>query len=401
MSVSEFRPSLARTAEAGRFSRRRRLLIGAGLVLLAALVWFGWGFLFPPKPHVAPPVPVITARAEKKDVTVVEKTIATVISPATVQVTAQVQGRLLKAYFREGQLVHKGDPLFLIDPEPFENALAQAKAQLAKDMANAESARNDQKRYTALFAQNAISEQARDQAVAAAKADDATVEADRAAVNIAQENLGYTRILSPIDGKTGPIQIQPGNLITVAGSTPLVSITQIQPIKLSFFLPQNQLTRIQNQMAAGKLYATVPMPGAAGGQEKAKVDFISNSVSADTGTIELRATFANDDQRLVPGQSLNVGVTVNQIPGATTVPRDAVNVGPDSNYVYVVGEDDLVVSRPVTVLNDDGGTDAIKGDVRPGDLVVVRGQLRITPGTKVQIRDDAMMSNSDSITAPS
>ncbi len=401
MSVSEFRPSLARSTEAGRFSRRRRLLIGASLVLLAALVWFGWGILFPPKPHAAPPVPVVTARAEKKNVTVVEKTIATVISPATVQVTAQVQGRLLKAYFREGQLVRKGDPLFLIDPEPFQNALSQAQAQLAKDMANAESARNDEKRYTALFSQNAISEQARDQAVAAAKADDATVEADRAAVNIAQENLSYTRIVSPINGKTGPIQIQPGNLITVAGSVPLVTITQIQPIKLSFFLPQNQLTQIQNQMAAGKLYATVPMPGAVGGEEKAKVDFISNSVNADTGTIELRATFANDDQRLVPGQSLNVGITLNQIPGATVVPRDAVNVGPDSNYVYVVGEDNVVASKPVTVLNDDGTTDAIKGGVRPGDEVVVRGQLGITPGTKVQVRDDAMMSDSDSATGPS
>lgn len=388
MSVSEFRPSLARTANSGarHFSRRRRLFVGVSLVLLAALAWFGWGFLYPPKPHIASLPSVTTARAEKKNVTVIENTIATVVSPATVHVTAQVQGRLLKAYFQEGQLVHKGDPLFLIDPEPFQNALAKAKAQLAKDEANAESARNNQKRYTTLYAQNAISEQARDNAVATAKADAANVAADKAAVNIAEENLSYTRIDSPIDGKTGPIQIQPGNLITVAGSKPLVTITQIQPIKLSFFLPQNQLTQIQNQMAAGKLYAIVPMAGAPGGQEKAKVDFISNAVNADTGTIELRATFANKDRQLVPGQSLNVGVTLNQIPGATVVPRQAVDLGPESSYVYVVGKDDVIVSKPVTVLNDDGRVDAIKGDVRPGDQVVVQGQLRITPGAKVKVR---------------
>lgn len=389
MSVSEFLPSRVvtdKTAHSRISSRGRWLLTGFGLLLLAALLWLGIKYLFPAKPHTPPPAPVRTALAMKKDVAVVQTTIGTVVSPATVQVTAQVQGKLLQAYFQEGQLVHKGDALFLIDPSPFQNALAQARAQLAKDTATAQAAQNDQRRYTALFAQNAISQQQRDQAVATAKADAATVEADQAAVNIAAENLGYTRILSPIDGKTGPILIQPGNLITVAGTTPLVSITQIQPIKLSFFLSQGQLTQIQNQLAAGKLEAVVPMPGTLG--EQAKVDFISNAVAANTGTIELRATFQNADQRLVPGQSVNVGVTLNQVPGATVVPRDAVNVGPDSSYVYVLDKGHVVSSKTVKVLNDDGVVDAIQGDVKPGDQVVVEGQLRIVPGSKVQIRND-------------
>jgi multidrug efflux system membrane fusion protein len=272
--------------------------------------------------------------------------------------------------------------------------LAQARAQLAKDTAMEQSALNDQKRYTALYAQNAISQQTRDQAVAAAQADAATVQADVAAVNIASDNLGYTRIVSPIDGKTGPIMIQPGNLITVAGATPLVTIAQVQPIKLSFFMPQNQLTQIQNQMAAGKLDATVPMPGAAGGKEQAKVDFISNTVGANTGTIELRATFTNADMRLVPGQSVNVGITLNQIAGATVVPRDAVNVGPDSSFVYVLDKDNVVSSKPVKVLNDDGTLDAVQGDVKPGDQVVVEGQLRIVPGAKVAIRNNGRARSS-------
>ena len=394
MSVSEFLPSASRTvkASAARSSRARRILWGLGVLLLLGLIWFTYRMFTPPKPHAPPAAPVRTAMAQRKDVTMVQNTIATVVSPATVQVTAQVQGKLLTAYFKEGDLVKKGDPLFLIDPAPFQNALAQAKAQLAKDSANLLNAQNDERRYTALYAQNAISQQQRDLAIATAQADAATVEADKAAVNIAAENLGYTRIVSPIDGKTGPIMIQPGNVILVAGASntvsPLVTITQIQPIKLSFFLPQTQLPQIQAQMAAGKLQAIVPMSGAEDGREQAPVDFVSNMVGANSGTIELRATFPNNDRRLVPGQNVNVGVTIGQIAAATVVPRDAVNVGPDNSYVYVVDKDDVVSSKTVKVLNDDGTMDAIQGEVKPGDRVVVEGQLRVVPGAKVAIRDN-------------
>ena len=393
MSVSEYLPNARQDAKShdaaandSRAPRMRRILIGLAILVLIGLGWFAYHALFPAHQHVAPPAQVRVAHAQKKDVSVMLNTIATVVSPATVQVTAQVQGKLLKAFFQEGQRVRKGDPLFLIDPVPFQNALAQAQAQLAKDSAAAQAAANDQQRYTTLYAQNAISQQQRDQAVATAKADAAVVQADQAAVNIAKENLGYTRILSPLDGKTGPILIQPGNLITVAGATPLVTIAQVQPIKLSVFVPQNRLTQIQNQMAAGKLEAVVPMPGAENGHERAKVDFISNSVAANTGTIEVRATFPNTDMRLVPGQSVNVGITLNQVEGATVVPRDAVNVGPDSSYVYVVGPGNVVASKTVKVLNDDGTADAIRGDVKPGDAVIVEGQLQVVPGAKVSIR---------------
>jgi multidrug efflux system membrane fusion protein len=333
-----------------------------------------------------PPPPVHVAEARRANVSMVEHTIATVVSPATVQVNAQVSGKLISANFQEGQIVHKGDLLFQIDPNPYQNALAQAQAQLAKDQATAQSDLNDEKRYTALYAANATSQQMRDQAVAAAAGAVATVQSDQAALRTAEENLGYTRITSPIDGKTGPITIQPGNLITVAGATPLVTITQIQPIKLSFFLPQNQLTQIQNQVTSGRLIAIVPMPGAPGGNEKAAVDFISNIVGAATGTIELRATFANQDQRLVPGQSINIGLTIGQIEGATVVPRDAVNQGPDTSYVYVVNAQSRIVSQTVKVLNDDGANDAISGNVKPGDKLVIEGQLQVVPGTKVAIQ---------------
>ncbi|HKD46870.1 MAG TPA: efflux RND transporter periplasmic adaptor subunit [Rhizomicrobium sp.] len=356
------------------------------VVLLAGAAWFGWGMLFTAKKRTPPPPPVRVATAMKQDVTVVQHTVGTVVSPDMLQVTAQVSGMLLKAGFQEGQLVKKGDSLFEIDPRPFEAALAQAQGQLAKDQATLAGARVDLRRYQTLLSANAISKQIVDDETATVGQEEGVVQADEAAVNTARINLGFTHIVSPIDGKTGPLMIQPGNVVTTTGTTPLVTITQVQPIKVSFFLPQNQLQQIQNQMAAGKLWAIVSMPGAEGGQEKAKVDFLSNAVGANTGTIELRATFPNTDMRLVPGQNIDVGVTMKDIPGATIVPRDAVNLGPDTAYVYVVGPDNVVSSKTVTILNDDGVNDAIKGDVKPGDKVVVEGQLRIVPGSKVQIR---------------
>ena len=398
MSVSDFTPAIPHAAKGkpvrdkaakGRLRLSRRIkwiLAGLGAVILAALAWHVIAAYLAGHKKAPPPPPVHVASVRRADVTIMAHTIATVVSPATVQVNAQVAGKLLTAYFQEGQIVHKGDPLFLIDPGPFQNALAEANAQLAKDQATAQSDLNDEKRYIALYAQNATSQQMRDQAVAAAKGAVAQVNSDQAAANIAAENLGYTKITSPIDGKTGPIIIQPGNLITVAGATPLVTITQIQPIKLSFFMPQNQLTQIQNQVAAGKMIATVPMPGAAGGHEQAPVDFISNIVNATTGTIELRATFTNQDQRLVPGQSVKLDATLSQIAGALVVPRDAVNAGPDASFVYVVGKDMKVAQKTVTVLNDDGVNDAIKGDIKLGDQVVVEGQLRIVVDGTVTIQ---------------
>jgi multidrug efflux system membrane fusion protein len=397
-TASHFEPSLAEAKKAARkaarkaglnrlFPRLKWLLILLGGMILIAIAWHVIAGILAGHKKLPPPPPVSVATATKADVTVMDHTIATVVSPATVQVDAQATGILKTAYFQEGQLVHKGDPLFLIDPAPYQNAFSQAQSTLAKDQATAQSDINDENRYIALYAVNATSQQMRDQAIAAAKSAVAQVNADQAAANIAAENLGYTRIVSPIDGKTGPIVIQPGNLITVAGVTPLVTIAQVQPIKVSFFLPQNQLTQIQNQITAGKLQAIVPMPGAPNGKETAAVDFISNIVSSTTGTIELRATFANDDMRLVPGQSVNVAITINQLPGATEVPRDAVNVGPNGSYIYVVDKAMIVHQVNIQVLNDDGTNDAVKGNIKPGDRVITQGQLGVVPGSRVGIQN--------------
>jgi membrane fusion protein, multidrug efflux system len=364
-----------------RFGGRTRLIAGA--VAIAALIGLLAYFFGGSKDERGRPAPrVVVATAVSKDVTVVEHVMGTVVANATVQVTAQVTGQLLRADFQEGQIVRTGDLLFEIDPRPFQAALQQARAQLAKDTAQMVSARNDKQRYDNLFAQSAISSQQRDQADAAAKSTAAAVAADRAAVQMAEINLGYTKIRSPVNGKTGPILIQPGNLVTANGSNPLVVVTQIEPVKVSFVLPQADLPRIQARERASALTALLDTHGQ--GRLGAPVDFVSNQVSDQTGTIELRASFDNRDHRLVPGQLVDVDVTLDNLKKATVVPREAVNEGPTGRYVFVVSAESVAEMRPVRVLFDDGRSMAVAG-VRRGEEVVIDGQLRVVPGAKVSV----------------
>lgn len=366
-----------------RTDSRTRLI--AIVLLTAAVAGLAWYLLTPAAKKAEPVPPVMVTPAQRSDVTVVEHTLGTVVANATVQVTARVDGQLLSAGFREGDIVHAGQLIFQLDPRPFRAALEQAQAALAKDQAMLASARNDKVRYDTLFRQNAASSQQRDQADATAKALAATVQSDRAAVDVARLNLNYSQIHSPIDGKTGPILVQPGNLIVANGTSPLVTITQVQPVKVSFSLPQSDLPRIQERARAHALTAAIDTHGAGGKPIQAPVDFVGNAVSNTTGTIELRATFANDDMSLVPGQLIDVSVALNNLKGAIVLPREAVNIGPDGRYVYVVNTDGNAELRPVTVMFDNGATLAVSGKVRKGDRVVTDGQLRVIPGKPVSI----------------
>jgi multidrug efflux system membrane fusion protein len=365
-----------------RLNRRKAIIAGAAAVAVIAVAWVliaGSG-----SKNKGRPTPVVVTQPVKvKDVTAVEHAVGTVVANATVQVTAQVTGQLAKAAFQEGQFVKKGDLLFVIDPRPFQAALDQARATLAKDEAQRISAVATQKRYDALFAQNAISSQQHDTATATAKSAIATVEADRAQVETARINLGYTQIHAPVDGKTGPILIQPGNLVSANGSNPLVVLTQIEPVKVSFSLPQSDLAAIQARDRAGKLIAILDTHNPKAPKLSAKVDFVSNQISNATGTIELRAYFDNKDHTLVPGQQVDVDVTLNDLPKSTIVPREAINEGPNGRYVFVVTKEQTADMRPVTVLYDEGTHFmAIKG-VKPREKVITEGQLRVVPGAKV------------------
>lgn len=366
---------------------RTRLILGVvGIVLALAIVWYLVNVFTTPPAHVIPPPPVRVAKVAQHNVTAYEQTIGTIVANATVNVTAQVDGQLESAAFTEGQMVKKGDVLFRLDPRPFQAALAQAKATMARDAASLASAQNDAKRYSTLAKMGAASASQRDQFEAQAKALAATVAADKAAVDTAELNLQYAVITSPVDGKTGPILIQPGNIIKANDNTnPLVTITQIHPVKVSFFLPQSDLPQIQERMSAGDLTANVQAHNAAQTRESAKVDFVGNAVSATTGTIELRATFPNADNKLVPGQVVDVGVALNQYKNALIVPHDAVNVGPNGRYVYAL-VDNKAAFVPVTVLHDDNVNTAVQGKLKPGETVITDGQLRVVPGKPVDIQ---------------
>jgi multidrug efflux system membrane fusion protein len=389
-------PALDRADRAHRFRIGPSLLGGLVLVvILASFAYLNRGGNDAPGRRGPPTTaaPVRVAMAVRRDMPVVERTIGTVLANTTVQVTSRVQGVIDSAHFTEGQFVKTGDLLFQIDPRPFQAALAQARAQLAKDQAQLQNAQNSEKRVRSLFAQHLISSENLDSAIATTGSATATIEADQAAIDLAQLNVDYTRIRSPIDGKTGPILVQPGNMIAANGTSALVSITQIQPIKVSFALPQSDLPRIQARSRAGGLVATVDQRAEGGETSSAPVDFISNRVDDASGTIELRATFANKDASFVPGQLVDVTVELSNIPNATVVPREAVNTGPDNLFVYVVTAESRAEQRAVKVLFDDGTDDAIAGDVQPGETVIVDGQLRVVPGAAVFVEKRQALSS--------
>ena len=344
---------------------------------------------------LAPPVRL--AQAEMKDVPVVVNTIGVVLANSVVNVKSQVDGPLLAAMFKEGQMVKKGDLLFRIDPAPFEAALRQSEATAARDRAQLASAQADADRAMMLSERGIVSTQQRDQLVASAKALAATVQADEAAIDRAKLNLGYTTIRSPIDGKTGPYIVHPGNQVHANDQAGLITITQIQPVKISFNLPQGDLPQLQDRMNENQLIASVMLRDDVAQATSSllnsgemsipvKVDFIGNTVEEKkTGTIELRATFDNPDLRLVPGELVDVSVKLDTLRQVTALPREAVNVGQDGEYVFVVGDDKKAQMRPVQVLYQDQNTAAVGSGVEPGEMVVTDGQLRLTPGITVTI----------------
>jgi len=355
--------------------RGRTYLIG-GVALVLALGGF-WYFTHDSKPVArrSPTAPVKVATVETGNMAVIERTIGTVMANSTVQINARIQGQMIKAYFKEGQMVKQGDILFQIDPRPYQATYDNALASLATAKAKAD-------RYARLKAQNAIAGQEFDDA-------EANYLEAKAAVESARLNVEFTTIRAPVNGKTGPILIQPGNMVAAATASTtassLVSINEIQPVKISLALPQSDLPRIQARQAKGGLDITIAMHEAGGEHDiQVPVNFVSNAVTNTTGTIELRATYPNADMALVPGQLVDVTVALAEIPNATLVPREAVNTGPDGQFVYAV-KDGVAQQVPVKVLFDDGVNDAISGSLKKGDQVITEGQLRVIPGAKVSI----------------
>lgn len=333
-------------------------------------------------------VPVVVAKASQRDMPVQVTAIGNVEAYSTVTVKSQVDGEIQKAYFTEGQDVKKGDMLFSIDPRPFQAALHQAEANLARDQAQAGYARAEAKRYTQLQKAGIVSQIQYEQFTSNAQALDAAVRADEAAVENAKIRLSYCSIYSPIDGRTGSLLVHPGNLVK-NNDTSLVVINQVTPIYVDFSVPEQYLAQVKQHQARGRLRVLAYPSGNRSRASTGRLTFINNAVDSNTGTIQLKGTFANRDRRLWPGQFVNVVLDLTVQQNATVVPAQAVQTGQQGQYVYVVKSDNTVELHPVKVGNTLEGYTIVEKGVQPGETVVTNGQLRLYPGVKVSTKDES------------
>jgi multidrug efflux system membrane fusion protein len=343
------------------------------------------------KPTSAP-LPVTVGTTIQKTVPVQLRAIGNVQAYSTVSVKSKVGGELVRVHFTEGQDVKKGELLFTIDPRPYEAALKQAEANLERDLARAKNAQEDARRYEFLIQKGVVARQQYEKFRTDADALEATVLADRAAVENAKIQLGYCSLYSPIEGRTGSVIVQQGNIIK-AEDINLVVINQVIPIDVAFSVPEQFLPEIKKYMASGKIQVEALIPMNEERVERGVVTFIDNAVDISTGTIRLKGTFANREKRLWPGQFVNVVLTLTTEPNAIVVPSQAIQTGQEGQYVFVVKQDLTVESRPVVAGRTVNGETVVQKGLRADEKVVTDGQLRLYPGAKVEI------NTSDSATA--
>ena len=333
-----------------------------------------------------PVSPVSVAQVVAKDLPLDVNAVGRVEAISTVAVKAQVTGEVMAVQFKEGQTVRKGDLLFTIDPRPFDIALRQAESLLEKDRALLRNAQADVTRYADLVQKDYVTKQQYDTAVANRDVLVAAVKADEAAVANARLQLDYSTVRSPIDGRTGSLMIDAGNIIKANDTIPAVVIYQTAPIYVTFSVPEQHLPLIK-EFTAKEPLKTVAIPTANGQPPVTGVlTFIDNSIDASTGMITLKATFENRDGGLWPGQFLNVRLGLTTDKGAIVVPSQAVQTGQSGQYVYIVKDDMTAEIRPVTVVRAVGEETIVAGGLKPGERVVTDGQLRLAPGMRVEIK---------------
>jgi len=334
-------------------------------------------------------VPVTVATVEQKSIPLEIQGIGTVIAATTVAVRAQITGEMTAVHFKEGEDVTQGQVLVELDKRPLEAALQQAQATLQRDIAQADNARASAARYRDLQQRGIATKEQVDQIVTQAAALDATVAADKAAVDNAKVQLDYATIEAPISGRTGLLQVHPGNLIRAQDTNPIVTINRITPVYVSFAIPEAQLPDLKRYMAAGELLVRAQPPGDASTPSVGRLNFIDNAVDTTTGTIKVKGTFPNEDRRLWPGQFVNATVTLSADPHAIVVPTFAVQTGQNGTYVFVVKPDQTVELRPVTVARTRGTDSVIQDGLKAGETVVTDGQIRLVPGTRISVKGAA------------
>ena len=330
--------------------------------------------------------PVAVAQVMERDVPAEIRAIGSVQAYSTVTVRSQVTGQLMKTHFREGDKVKTGDLMFTIDPRPSQAALNQAQADLAQAEAKLEQAQRDWERAQKLGPSEALAQSTYDGYRAAWEAAQAALLANRAAVSNAALNLEFTSIRSPIDGRTGAVLIKDGNIIK-AEDDQIVTINQVQPIYVTFSVPEQELPAIRDRMKNGRLGVRAEVAGLDAGVTGGELNFVNNAVDPNTGTISLRAVFPNQQETLWPGQFVNAVLTVDVQTNAIVVPSQAVENGQQGDFVFVVNSDLTAQPRSVVVGSRAGEQTIIRQGLRPGESVVTSGQLRLAPGMKVQIQN--------------
>jgi multidrug efflux system membrane fusion protein len=337
---------------------------------------------------VGPAVPVTVAPVIKKSMPVELRVVGTAEASSTVAIRAQVSGELTTVGFAEGDDVSEGQLLFTIDRRPYEAALLQSEANLQRAVAQAANARAQAQRLQDLASRGIVSREQMDTAAATAAALEATVAADRAAVDSSRVQVENVTIRAPMAGRTGALMVHAGNLVRANDTTPLVVINRLSPINVSFAIPESQLAAVRHYLARGHLnvHAT---PGDEDEPVSGRITFVDNEVDETTGTIKLKGTFANADRRLWPGQFVNVVLQLTTEPDAVVVPTLAVQAGQQNQYVYVVKPDQTVEVRPVVVSRATGGESIIKEGLTPGETVVTDGQLRLVAGSRVSLKPSA------------
>ena len=331
-------------------------------------------------------VPVLAATVQQKVVPVQIRAVGNVEAYSTVSIKSQVTGVLTQAHFKEGQDVNKGQLLFTIDPRPLEAALKQAEATLARDFAQVQNWREQARRYAELVKKQYVSREQYDQIRANADAAEAVVQADQAAVENAKVQLSYCYIYSPMSGRVGSLLVNEGNLVRVNDGTPLVVINQLTPIYVTFAVPEQNLEDIKRHMATGKLKVDAGFPSDEGRPETGVLSFVDNAVDRATGTVKLKAQFANTTRRLWPGQFVNVALTLTSQPDAVVIPSEAIQVGPEGQHVFVIKPDKQVEMRPVVVGPTNEGEAVITKGLAPGEQIVREGQFLLAPGSRVEIK---------------
>ncbi len=385
------------------------LIIGLGVIGGGAFWLHSLGTGDSQKPPAKKPVLVTVAVAQQRTVPVQLRSIGNVEATSSVALKAQVDGQLMQVHFTQGQFVRKGQLLFTLDSRSLIAALnqaqslvakdkalvSQAQATLARDQAQLKTAQVQIKRYQGLLSQGAVSQEQFDTIRTTAEASAATVEADRAnvintqavveadqaAVRNAQVQLGYTTVRAPIDGRTGSLSVYAGNLVRASDTNPLVVINRVSPIYVTFTVPEQQLTAIRR---VKNLPVSASVSGDKGHSIRGSLSFIDNAVDATTGTIKLKASFANPDNYLVPGQFVDVTTTLAELPNAVLIPNPAVQVGQQGQFVFVVKPDSTVEMKPISTTRNYQGMAVVEGGkLSAGETVVTDGQLQLVPGAKV------------------